>query len=239
MEMGRNKILAVALAAATGGPYLATMTTDQTAADKPPAAEASEEGSTGGTHDSSAASARLRRANRVISHKDLPLEGLPVRGLEEVFRFDIRPDWIMSRWGRVFSTPAAEEQFRSYRVPLVTGTADHDLAGSLTYFFDRDQKVQRITFIGHTGNTGPLVQLVERKFHLARQKTDDPGLHIYQLKDSGKAESELRIEPNAVVYSGERNARYKVELWLKRPDESPGMFTRGADAYSDRLWPQR
>lgn len=238
MELGRNKLLAVALAAATGGPYLMSMTTDKTAGEKRPAA--AEAGSEEHAQPAQAGhTAALKRTTRVITHKDLPLEGLPARNLEEVFRFDIQPGWIMSRWGRVFTSPATEEHLRGYRVPLVTGTADFDLAGSLTYYFDREQKCQRITFVGHTGNTQPVVALAEKKYHLLKQKTDDPGLQIYQIKHSGHAESELRIEPNAVVYSGEPHARYKVELWLKRPEESPGMFTRDAGEYSDRLWPQR
>ena len=164
MEFGRSRILAVALAAATGGPNQASMPADKgdqpTAGETPPAAHAA-----AGTRSGD----RNARGTRVITHADLPLEGLPVRSLDEVVRFDINPAWVISRWGRVFTSPA-EDEMRGYRVALVTGTADFDLVGSLTYYFNREQKLQRITFVGQTGNTLPLVALVQRKHGLTKHR---------------------------------------------------------------------
>ena len=64
--------------------------------------------------------------------------------------------WVLARWPRV-STRLANLDLQGYRVPLVSGTADGDLAGSLTYYFNSQQRVQRITFIGSTGDARPLV----------------------------------------------------------------------------------
>ncbi|MGE0610015.1 MAG: DUF6690 family protein [Pirellulales bacterium] len=244
MLPGRNKLLAAALAAATGAPYLVSLTAEK--GDKPAAVERSAGASShadraddprhdGGSHHADSSSAMPIRQARVYSHDNMPIEGLPVRSLDEVLRFDINPSWIMSRWGRVFTTPT-EDTLRGYRVALVTGTADYDLAGSLTYLFNTDQKLQRITFVGYTGNALPLATLAERKYNLQRQSTDDPGLQLYQLQRSGEAVSELRIEPATVVESGNLHGRYHVSLWLERPLEPNAMFSRDAGPYSDRLW---
>ena len=58
----------------------------------------------------------------------ISVEGAPVGDLAEVFRFDVTTDWILRRWPRV-STGLAQLQLQGYRVPLVTGTAQTDLAG--------------------------------------------------------------------------------------------------------------
>ena len=48
----------------------------------------------------------------------------------------------MRRWPRVTTVP--QFALAGLRVPLVTGTQIDDLAGSLTYYFDRTDQVQRI-----------------------------------------------------------------------------------------------
>ena len=74
-----------------------------------------------------------------------------VQDPSSVFHFQITPEWIVAHWPAV-STGLAQLQLEGYRVPLVTGTARHDLAGSLTYYFNAEQKLQQITFVGTTGD---------------------------------------------------------------------------------------
>ena len=74
-----------------------------------------------------------------------------VQDASSVFDFQITPEWIVAHWPAV-STGLAQLQLEGYRVPLVTGTAQHDLAGSLTYYFNAEQKLQQITFVGTTGD---------------------------------------------------------------------------------------
>ena len=64
-----------------------------------------------------------------------------------VFDFQITPESIVAHWPAV-STGLAQLQLEGYRVPLVTGTAKHNLAGSLTWYFNAQQKLQQITFVG-------------------------------------------------------------------------------------------
>ncbi len=148
--------------------------------------------------------------------KVAPLEGRTVQDLGEVLRFDGTPAWVMARWPRV-SSGLAELDLQGYRVPLVTGTGAGDLAGSLTYYFDKSQKVAYITFRGTTGDPRKLVAHVTSRFSFVEQKTEDPSLGLYQVKWNGKPQSELRIRPVPVVRANQPHARYEVDLAMQRP----------------------
>lgn len=146
-----------------------------------------------------------------------PLEGLPLTDLAEVLRFDVTPGWIMHRWSRV-STGMSLPQLQGYRVPLVTGTSESDLAGSLTYYFNPMQQVEQITFEGATGDTRRLVQFVTSRFGLGRKVANDPGIFIYEIPESrGPARSYLKIRPAAVLSVSQPRERFGVELVLARP----------------------
>ena len=134
----------------------------------------------------------------------------------EILRFDITTGWVMSRWERV-SAGLADIDLQGYRVPLVTGTSHDDLAGSLTYYFDKQQQVQRITFHGTTGNPHKLVALVTGRYNFLRQVTSDPSLYLYQVKWNGKPQSELRIKTARVVRADTPHNRYQIDLAMRRP----------------------
>ena len=139
-------------------------------------------------------------------------------GFETVFRFDLTTDWVLQRWPRV-STTTAHEHLKGYRVPLVTGTADHDLAGSLTYFFNPDQNVQRIVFQGSTGDFRPLANFVVARHGMRPQKTPDAGLHLYQAYWNGKPVSQLQVQPSGVVRTEQPQSRFEVRLTIERPSD--------------------
>ena len=148
-----------------------------------------------------------------------PLEGTPVHSLVEVLRFDVTPGWIISRWPRV-STGLAELQLQGYRVPLVTGTAESDLAGALTYYFNPQQQIARITFRGTTGDMRNVVAVVAGQFQMTRRLTNDPGLVVYEaVHSSNVPASALRIRSAAVLRASEPYKRFDVELVLQRPEE--------------------
>jgi hypothetical protein len=115
------------------------------------------------------------------------------------------------------STGLADLDLQGYRVALVTGTTDSDLAGSLTYYFNKKKEVERITFHGLSGDPRRLVSVVTGRYELKPQKSDDPALTLFARKRWGKAESELRIRPAAVLRSELPQARYEIELAIKRP----------------------
>lgn len=141
-----------------------------------------------------------------------------VVSLAEVFRFDATPDWIMRRWPRV-STGLADLQLQGYRVPLVTGTAETDLAGSLTYYFNAQQRVQRITFTGATGNISQLAGMLTTRFRMARRLTNDPSLIVFEgASASGQPVSSVQIHTAPLIQSGNVYQRYNVQLVLERPE---------------------
>jgi len=144
------------------------------------------------------------------------VEGAPVYHLAEVLRFDVTIDWILRRWPRV-STGLADLEFQGYRVPLVTGTAETDLAGSLTYYFNPQQQVQRITFRGTTGDARNLVSLLVGRYRFTRKVTDDPGIFLYEtVTPSGKPGGELKITMAGVVKAHDPRRRFEVDLMMER-----------------------
>lgn len=150
------------------------------------------------------------------------LEGPPVQDLAEVLRFDVSTGWVMSRWARV-STGMAQLQLQGYRVPLVTGTAKDDLAGSLTYYFNPQQQVQKITFNGTTGDVTKLVRLLTTRHSFVRRLANDSGLFVYEVPgEKGDVRSVLRIRPTGVVKSNEPYQRFHVDLMMERPQQGKG-----------------
>jgi len=145
-----------------------------------------------------------------------PIEGYGQYDLAELLRFDGSPAWVMQRWPRV-TVGLAEPGLQGYRIPLVTGTAEDDLAGSLTYYFDQEQRVKLIHFRGTTGNPQKLIALVTQRFRLVRQPAGDPSLLLYQVKWNGKPTSELRVRTARVLRAAQPFTRFQVELALNRP----------------------
>ncbi len=139
--------------------------------------------------------------------------------LEELFRFDLTAEQVMHTWPMV-TTTTNQPDLKGYRVPLVTGGRPDSLAGSLTYFFDNGQRLQRIVFHGTTGEPRPLVQLVTQKFDFKIDPAPDAGMQRYSVRRSGKTVSELRVQPAQVVDAGQPLRRFAVNLLIERPEES-------------------
>jgi len=136
--------------------------------------------------------------------------------LAEVINFDVTPEWVMSRWPRV-SAGLSDLHLHGYRVPLVSGTAANDLAGSLTYYFDQQQHVERITFHGSTGDPRKLVTLLTSRYSFLRQATSEPSQVLYQVRWNGKPKSELRLRPARIVRADSVYSRFEVEFTIARP----------------------
>jgi hypothetical protein len=106
-----------------------------------------------------------------------PMSFVPTMDLSSLFRFDITKNWITSRWDRVSTSPA-DRGLHGMRVALVTGTNSWDLHGSLTYFFDANHRVQRITYRGWTGDASRLLQILQQQHSLRPQPTHWAGLYL-------------------------------------------------------------
>jgi hypothetical protein len=146
--------------------------------------------------------------------------GPPVRELSEVIRFDIPPSWVTSRWPRV-TTALSETGMEGLRVPVVTGTQVDDLAGSLTYYFDHQHRVQRLTFEGFTGDDRRLVALVTQDFGLQPAPTLHAGM--YAAWWNAVPTSVLRVSRAPVITSASPHAQLQVFLELNRPGMHFGL----------------
>lgn len=175
--------------------------------------------SAGGESATEPSAAQVQMAASPATGADAMATGTPIYDLAEVLRFDVTPRWIADRWPRV-SAAVGQLELRGYRVPLVTGAAEDDLAGALTYYFNPWQQVQRITFFGTTGNVQKTLHLLTNRFHFARRLTNDPGIFLYEVQSpDGKTTSALWIRHAPVVKASQPRQRYEVALTLERPKE--------------------
>jgi hypothetical protein len=182
-----------------------------------------DQGHTTATHPSPSethAASGDSHAARPVSHGPQAVAVAPLRrtqssDLGQIVNFDVNPAWVLSNWPRV-SAGLAELDLQGYRVPLVSGTQEDDLAGSLTYYFDREQRVARITFTGSTGDPRKLIALLTSRFGFMRETSDDPSVIVYDVKWNNKPRSELKVRPVRIVRAEDPHGRYDVELSIKR-----------------------
>jgi hypothetical protein len=98
---------------------------------------------------------------------------------------------------------------------LVTGTQSASLAGSLTYFFNINDKIEHISFHGRTGDPSRLIHFLTSTYGLTPAAAP-PGEYLYQVADRGGIHSELRTREETVTTAGaQRN--HAVALELARP----------------------
>jgi uncharacterized protein DUF6690 len=135
--------------------------------------------------------------------------------IEEAFRFDIRPQWVTSRWPRV-STVLGDPKQLGMRVALVSGTRGDDVAGSLTYYFDDHHQLQRITFTGMTGDPRRLLAAVVTPYGLKSLPTTTAARYV--AGDPQKPTSEVIVRHLPVVRNEAEHARAEVAVDLRRGD---------------------
>ncbi|MCG8587007.1 MAG: hypothetical protein MI757_20060 [Pirellulales bacterium] len=150
--------------------------------------------------------------------KDLSPTRQASQPLKQFFDFGITKGWVRGRWKRV-STQLSSLELQGYRVPLVTGTAVDDLAGSLTYYFDSQQRLQRISFQGTTGDFNRLTNLLASQFDMIHKPTNDTGLVLVESRRrwGTKQVSQLRIRDASVASADDTHRRFQLALVLERP----------------------
>jgi hypothetical protein len=159
-------------------------------------------------------------ATSQASRGEFHLIPAPVTQLSEVLRFDITPGWVLQRFPRV-STVLAELQLDGLRVPLVTGSTPSDLAGTLTYYFDRYQRLQRVKLHGVTGDPNRCVAELQRYYKFQQEPALGGGL--YMLKWNGQPASVLHLAPAPVIYADAPYSRFNVFLELNQAGLAYGL----------------
>jgi hypothetical protein len=89
----------------------------------------------------------------------------------------------------------------------------------LTYYFNSNQQVQRITFHGTTGDARKVVAFLTARYRFVRRLTNDPGMYVYEAAHGdGKRTSALRVNLAGVVKASDPYRRFAVDLALERPE---------------------
>jgi hypothetical protein len=139
----------------------------------------------------------------------------------------------MQRWSRV-STIRSDTGMDGLRVALVTGTELEDIAGSLTFYYDHQRQLRRITFDGLTGDDRRLVNLVSQQFNLR----PEPGLGAghYVARWNAQPTGILRISHAPVVRAQRPHERLEVMLELNQPGVGYGLSAHAQEMLNlDRL----
>ncbi|HTQ38707.1 MAG TPA: DUF6690 family protein [Pirellulales bacterium] len=144
------------------------------------------------------------------------IDELPLVDLPDAFRWDVTPQWVMSRWPRV-SSGLPGDNLQGLRVALISGLRMDDVAGSLTYYFNASQKCAKITFSGTTGDPQRLTALLVDRYGFKPFTSTDPGMVQYQIRWNGAPTSTLTVRPAAIVRTSSPLERYLVQISITDP----------------------
>lgn len=144
-----------------------------------------------------------------------PLEGIPTYSLAEVLRMDVTKEWIYSRWSRK-STGLAEADLFGVRVPLVSGTRMTDVAGSLTYYFNVRDQIEKIRLTGKTADTTELANLLAQRYGFQQATPTLAGEQLFRVERKGRVESQLRTWPEAVLWATSPHDSFSIDLEINR-----------------------
>lgn len=136
-----------------------------------------------------------------------------IQALQEILRFDVSPHWLPQRFSRV-STVLGDMNLDGLRVPLVTGTSTSDLAGTLTYYFDPYQRVQRIKLHAVTGDPGRFIAELQHAYQLQQQPA--LGGQLYLKKWNGRPTSLVYTTSAPVLDAEDAFARYSLFIELNQ-----------------------
>ncbi len=139
----------------------------------------------------------------------------PATPLEQAISFEMTIEQILEKWPQV-STGIKEDSLFGYRVPFVSGTAENDITGALTYFFGSDRVLYRIDFKGDTGDTRKLILHLAKTFQMRRQNSTEQGVYLFQTPDDAQAVGELRICPRTIIHDAHPHQRFELSLQMSR-----------------------
>ncbi|MEE2826750.1 MAG: DUF6690 family protein [Planctomycetota bacterium] len=142
-----------------------------------------------------------------------PMQSSP--GMSEIFRFDLTPQIVKSRWTRVSVTPT-DYGLKAMRVALVTGTTPKDVHGALTFYFDKHQQLQRITLRGWSGDASRLVKLVTGEYGFKAQNTHMSGLYL--AKTFLHTKGALLMQDADVIDSNNPTQQVAISMEINNPD---------------------
>ncbi|MEE2676680.1 MAG: DUF6690 family protein [Planctomycetota bacterium] len=141
------------------------------------------------------------------------LDGGIFYGIDQIINFETTPRDITNRWARI-SFHVKQNGLHSYRVPVVTGEERDDLAGSLTYLFNEDEELQRIEFLGYTGDASTLINVMKKKFRMTKRPSTLEALYVKSL--NRLPVSALRITRPKVVNASTTTHLLEIRFELNK-----------------------
>jgi len=132
-------------------------------------------------------------------------EGGQISSFNRIFQCGAPRSWVQRTYDDASRT--MDQQREGLRVTLVTGDKLEDLAGSLTYWFDRQGRVERITFQGVTGNPAKLVSFAHRSQKMVARGCERDAIFVRDGK-------------NGPLHLLHISRRYEVTLELNQPGSS-------------------
>ena len=146
--------------------------------------------------------------------------GPTITPIPEALRFDITPSFVSQRWSRV-SNQLADLDWYGMRVPLVTGTQMQDLHGSISYFFDRNHRLQRIKLRGFTADSEPLVQFLISTYGLREYAAAEGRVYLAYQQD--RPLSYMHIRNAGVLSSENRRTQQQVTVEINAPSKAASL----------------
>ncbi len=143
-----------------------------------------------------------------------------IRDLRHFARFDVTPGWVTGTFPRV-TTVLSNVQMDGLRVPVVTGTAPSDFAGTVDYYFDRNQQLRRILLQGYCGDPTNLTAILLQSYNLKVEPS--LGGHLYTSRWNNRVTSLAMIQPAPVVYANDAYRKYTVFIELNQPSMEYGL----------------
>jgi hypothetical protein len=140
--------------------------------------------------------------------------------LEQLLSFDATPAWISGNWARV-TTRLAEIDLQGWRVPLATGTSPKDLVGSVTYYFDSLEQLQRISLYGYTGDAEKILTMATQRYQMQTYPSVNGDLYLGFVE--GQPLGMLHVRPAPVVRSAAPGSRYQILMEINRTGSPYGL----------------
>ncbi len=146
---------------------------------------------------------------------------MKVTPMEDILRFDRSPGWIVGHWNRV-DTVSSKTPWLGYRVMVLTGNNNDDLAGVLTWYFDH-REMKRIEFSGQTGDIRKILAYLSRRFGMVLNSESTASHYIYEssLLSQGNwdgKKSRINIYPAKTFLANRQKEYFDLDFTLERPE---------------------
>lgn len=230
--MIRQLATAGAIAAAVGGPYVVTETelgksltgrVEQTTNTAFAAVGADGSAYENSHHATESLWDRLLPPRDLENFTQVPVQTLaggPIADFRDVLRFDITPNWVNQRFARV-TTVLSDLNLEGMRVPIVTGTRANDIAGTVTYYFRHDGRLQRVAMHGFTGDPSRMIETMTTHYRMQPRPSLDSG--VYTIDWNGRPSSVLKVTRAPVMYADADRNQHTVFLELNQPSLDYGL----------------